>query len=66
MVKTFMKFLKNIYLYYLQAILFIAGFVVLNIACYCVNTILGLFATAVTLILFGVILNYDQQNFRKG
>lgn len=61
MIKKFMNILKQIYQYYIQAILFIAGFVMLNIACYRINTTAGLFVTAFTLILFGIILNYDQE-----
>ncbi len=65
MVNKFVKIIKHIFSYYIQAILFIAGFVMLNIACYGINTIAGYFVTGITLILFGVIINYDQQQPRR-
>lgn len=65
MVNKFVKFLRLIYSFYIQAILFIAGFVVLNIACYRINVTAGLFVTGITLILFGIIVNYDQQQPRR-
>jgi hypothetical protein len=61
MIKQFLKILKLIYSLYLQAIFFISGFVILNIACYRINVEAGLFTTAATLILFGIILNHDQE-----
>ena len=65
MVNKFVKIIKNIYTYYIQAILFITGFVLLNIACYRINVTAGLFVTGITLILFGIIVNYDQQQPRR-
>lgn len=62
MIKQFKKMLASLYTHYLQAILFVAGFVILNIACYRINVTAGLFVTGGTLILFGIILNQDQQN----
>ena len=53
MVNKFWNCLKKIYLFYIQAILFIAGFVLLNIACYRINVTAGLFVSGFTLILFG-------------
>lgn len=64
MINKFVQILKEIYYYYIQAILFISGFIVLNIACYRINTIAGLFVTGATLILFGIIMNRDQQEKR--
>lgn len=64
MVNKFVKILRQIYSLYIQAILFIAGFVVLNIACYRLNVTAGLFITGFTLILFGIIINRDQQSGR--
>lgn len=64
MVNKFIQIIKNIYTYYIQAILFITGFVLLNIACYRLNTTAGLFVTGITLILFGIIVNRDQQEKR--
>lgn len=61
MINKFLNILKTIYSLYLQAIFFISGFVVLNVACYRLNTEAGLFTTAGTLILFGIILNHDQE-----
>lgn len=64
MVNKFVEMLKRIYSYYIQAILFIAGFVMLNIACYRINTTVGFLFTGFTLILFGIIVNHDQQSRR--
>lgn len=61
MIDKFLKYLKYIYTYWIQAIMFIAGFIVLNLACYRLNTTAGLFVTGITLILFGIILNHDQE-----
>ncbi|TDN08679.1 DUF1056 family protein [Lactobacillus crispatus] len=61
MVNKFWNCLKKIYLFYIQAILFIAGFVLLNIACYRINVTAGLFVSGFTLILFGLIINSDQE-----
>ncbi len=64
MMNKFIKILKEIYTYYIQAVLFIAGFVVLNIAVYRLNTTAGLFFTGITLILFSLVINHDQQEKR--
>ena len=61
MISKFMQILKNAYFWYFQTILFIAGFVVINIAVYLINTVAGLFLTGITLILFGIIMNHDRQ-----
>lgn len=61
MIKKFVSILKQMYGLYIQAILFVSGFIILNIACYRLNTEAGLFVTAITLILFGIIMNYDQE-----
>lgn len=61
MVNKFWNYLKNIYLFYIQAILFIAGFILLNVACYRINVTAGLFVSGFTLILFGLIINGDQE-----
>ncbi len=49
MFNKFIQIIKIIYTYYIQAILFIAGFVVLNIAVYKLNTTAGLFFQALLL-----------------
>lgn len=64
MMNKFIKILKEIYTYYIQAILFIAGFFVLNIAVYRLNTTAGLFFSGFTLILFSLVINHDQQEKR--
>lgn len=61
MINTFIQILKNVYFWYFQTILFIAGFVVINIAIYLINAVAGLFLTGITLILFGIIMNHDRQ-----
>lgn len=61
MVNKFWNYLKKIYLFYIQAIFFIAGFVLLNVACYRINVTAGLFVSGFTLILFGLIINGDQE-----
>ena len=61
MVKQFRKIIKTIYQYYLQMILFIAGFLMLNIAAYKFNSLCGLIVTGCTLILFAVVLNKEQE-----
>ncbi len=62
MINKFWKIIKKIYFLYIQAILFVAGFVLLNIACYrLMNITGGLFVSAFTLILFGLIINNDQE-----
>lgn len=61
MINKFIQILKNVYFWYFQTILFIAGFVVINIAVYLINTVAGLFLTGITLILFGIIMNHDRQ-----
>lgn len=64
MVTKFLRILRQLYSLYIQAILFITGFIVLNVACYRLNVTAGLFITGFTLILFGVIINRDQQSGR--
>ena len=64
MFNKFIQIIKIIYTYYIQAILFIAGFVVLNIAVHKLNTTAGLFFSGFTLILFSLVINHDQQEKR--
>lgn len=61
MINKFWKFLKKVYFLYIQAILFVAGFVLLNVACYQLNVTAGLFVSGFTLILFAFIINSDQE-----
>lgn len=60
MVKQFRKIIKAIYQGYLQMVLFIAGFLMLNIAAYRFNQLCGFIVTGLTLILFAIVLNQEQ------
>ena len=64
MFNKIIRIIKIIYTYYIQAILFIAGFFVLNIAFYRLNKTAGLFFSGFTLILFSLVINHDQQEKR--
>ena len=61
MINKFWNFLIIVYFLYIQAILFVAGFVLLNVACYQLNVTAGLFISGFTLILFALIMNSDQE-----
>lgn len=61
MVNKFWQAIKKIYALYIQAILFIAGFICVNIAIYSFSWKIGILITGITLILFALIINSDQE-----